>query len=403
MANRFDVFTAAIPSKDNNGFLTVDATPTRSGVFIYRDSVGNEWGELRHPDDVFSKETLDSLNGIPYTIQENHVTLFTPKDARNKTYGFTKEDARRVDNHSAVSIKIIDGEEIDTILGEGTDKTGKPRKKLDSLELSNGYACDVVNETGVFDGVKYQKRQRNIRYNHVARVSNARGGETCRIRLDSKGAICGVEADRIDSEDVSKTNHGESIMKMIQRELPKVVVGDFRLDADEVEFPDEHKGVVDQLKKREKTLITALEEATEKLDKMDEEVIEAKARFDVMEKENKELKEANELSIPKKDISIHVKERAKFLKYADQYKLDKADDMSNEDIIKNICLAADTVADKTKLEEPEYAKVVFDMLDHEYEKKKMASKDNLDKHSVEFKADGKVHIFDEAKKKRRAY
>jgi hypothetical protein len=383
-------FKVDAPKKDSNGFLRVDSTPTRAGVFMYRDSVGNEWGELRHPDDVFSKETMDSLKGIIYTTQENHVELIHPDNTGNKTFGMTMEDVSRVDNHARVPIKIVDGREIKKIEG----------KK--DLELSAGYRCDVVNESGTFDGVKYQKRQKNIRYNHVARVTNARGGETCRIRLDSGQAICGVEADRIDSEDVSKKPNGESIMTMIQYELPKVVVGELRLDADEVEFPDEHKGVVGQFKKREKSLISALEEATEKLDKADEMVTEAKAKFDVMEKENKELKEANKLSIPREEIGVHVKERAKYLNYASQYKLDKADDMTNEDIIKNICLAADKVPDKEKLEDPAYARVVFDMLDHEFEKKKLDSKDNLENHSVKFSADGKVSVFDQAKKKRRA-
>lgn len=394
MANRFDVFTIKAPKRDNNEFLTVSATPTRAGVFTYFEPDVNgklqQVRELRHPDEVFSKETLDSLNGIPYTIQENHVSLFTPMDARGKSYGFTLQDARKEGDHSAVSIKIIDGEEIKAV------------ERNDSLELSNGYTCDVVKGLGEFNGEKYDAKQTNIRYNHVARVSNARGGDTCRIRLDSKGAICGIEADRIDSETVSEKTNGESIMKMIQRELPKVVVGDFRLDADEVEFPDEHKGVVDQFKKREKSLVTELEAVTEKLDKADELATETKAKFDVMEKENKELKTANDLSIPREDINVHVKERAKYLKYADQYKLDKADDMTNEDIIKNICLAADTVADKTELEKPEYAKVVFDMLDHKHEKKKQASKDNLDNHSVAFKTDGEESEFDKAKRNRRA-
>jgi len=400
MANRFDVFTAqAARRKDNNGFLIVNATPTRSGIFTYYES-DREGGftkvrELRHPDEVFARDTLDSLNEILYTVQKNHTSLINPNDAREKAYGFTLADARREENHSAVSIKDFDRSEIKAI--ETAEENGN------SLELSNGYTYDVIKEPGVFEGEKYDAKQTNIKYNHIARVNSARGGGSCRIRLDSnvKGAICGIEADRIDSEDVSEKPNGESIMKTVEREFPEVVIGDFKLDAEDVEFPDEYKGVVDQLKKREKSLIKGLKEASEKLDKADEEVTEATAKFDVMEKENKELKESEKLSIPRTDLDVHVKERAKYLKYADQYKLDKADDMTNEDIIKNICLAADKVADKKELEKPEYAKVVFDMLDHEYEKKKLDSKDNLKNHSVTFKKEGEESEFDKAKKKRR--
>lgn len=401
MANRFDIFTAkAVRRKDNNGFLIVNATPTRSGIFTYYES-DRKGGftkvrELRHPDEVFRQETLDSMNGILYTVQKNHTSLINPNDARNKAYGFTLADARRVDNHSAVSIKVIDGPEIEAI--ETAEENGN------SLELSNGYTCDVIKEPGEFEGEKYDARQVKILYNHIARVDSARGGKSCRIRLDSNviGAVSGVEADRIDSEDVSVKPNGESIMKMIQRELPKVVVGDFRLDADEVEFPDEYKGVVDQFKKREKSLINELEGVTEKLDKADEAVTEHKAKFDVMEKESKELKAANEASIPRSDLKIHIKERSKYLNYATQYKLDGAEDMENDDIIKGICLLADKVADKTELDKPEYAKIVFDMLDHEYEKKKLDSKDNLKNHSVDLKSDGELSEFDKAKKRKGA-
>ena len=393
MADRFDIFKAVIPKRDANGFLVVDSTPTRSGVFVYKDSLGNEWGELRHPDDVFSVETLDSLNGIPYTIQENHVSLFTPKDSRNKTFGFTLNNAERVDDHARVPIKIIDGKEIEAIEG----------KK--NLELSAGYRCDVINESGEFKGEKYQKRQTNIRYNHVARLhdGNARGGETCRIRLDSNSAINGIEADRIDSDKVSDKPNGESIMKIIQRELPKVAVGDFRLDADEVEFPDEYKGVIDQLKKRDKSLIAALEAGNERIDSLTSEATANQAKIDVLTVENKDLKEANENSIPSDKLDSAVRERAKYLSYAKDYKLDGAEEMANDDILRGIVKASKKVKDEAKLDDMTYTTAVFDMLDHEHEKKKLAAADNLNNHTLEPNKDGKeMSDFDKARAKRGA-
>ena len=392
MANRFDIFQANVPKKDANGFLVVDSTPTRAGVFIYKDSLGNEWGELRHPDDVFSVETLDSLNGIPYTTQGNHVSLFTTEDSKNRTFGFTLQGAKREENHARVPIKIIDGQEIKAIEG----------KK--NLELSAGYRCDVINESGDFEGTKFQKRQTNIRYNHVARVENARGGETCRIRLDSDSAICGIEADRIDSDKVSENQNGESIMKMIQRKLQKFKSGDFRLDADSVEFPAEHEGVVNQLEKRESSLIATIEERQEKLDSLTKEKTELEAKVDVLTTENKDLKEANENSIPAEKLDSAVRERAKYLSYAKDYKLEGAEEMTNDDILRGIVKASKKVKDEAKLDDMTYTTAVFDMLDHEHEKKKLDAKDNLDNHSVddEGKKKDNVSSFDKAKQRRNA-
>jgi uncharacterized protein len=388
MANRFDVFTVSAPKRDANGFLIVDSTPTRSGVFKYRDSTGNEWGELRHEDDVFSKETLDTLNGIPYTTQENHVMLFTPKDAKKKTFGFTLSGAARVDDHARVPIKILDQTEIDAI----ENKTG--------LELSAGYRCDVINETGNYKGERYDKRQKNIRYNHVARVTNARGGETCRIRLDSNSAIYGIEADRIDSDKVSEKPNGESIMTIVKRKIPAVKVGDFRLDAEPVEIPAEHEGVIDRLESRQESMVSAIEERDERIDSLTKEATANQAKIDVLDGENKDLKEANKNSIPSDKLDSAVRERAKFLSYAKDYKLDKAEDMANDDILRGIVKASKKVKDEAKLDDMTYTTAVFDMLDHEHEKKRIASKENLDNHSSGSGADGEKSEFDKAKERR---
>ncbi len=412
MANRFDVGMVTIaPQKDNNGFLTVDATPTRAGIFIYHemDSTGkiNQVRELRHPDEVFRQDTLESLKGIPYTIQKNHVALINPNDAQFKSFGFTRDNARQEGNHSRVSIKITHGGEIDTILGVGKDSKGNQRKKMDSLELSNGYTCDVVKESGEYNGEKYDAKQTNILYNHVARVDNARGGDTCRIRLDSKCAICGIDAERIDSDDVSKTKDGESIMKMIQLELPKVVVGDLKLDADDVEFPDEHKGVVGQFKKREKSLITALEGVSEKLDSANQDIEGLQGNVATLEKQNEDLKTANGEMIPAADIMSAARKFSKLHAMAGGFKMDMADveKMESEhEIMKAINIKTGQVKeeDVKRLDNEDFNAGVFSRIDVEYEKKKLDSKDNLENHSVTFKPDGEESEFDKAKRNRRA-
>ena len=150
MVSRFDVFTVNAPKRDANDFLVVDSTPTRAGIFVYHEPDGlgglKQVKELRPPDEVFSRETMDSLNGVPYTTQENHVSLFTPKDASRKTFGFTLQDSERVDEHTRVSIKVLDQKEIDAIEGKN------------GLELSAGYskAKDTTENKRTYDTTTLQ-------------------------------------------------------------------------------------------------------------------------------------------------------------------------------------------------------------------------------------------------------
>jgi len=395
MATRFDVFTARIPKKDKCGFLTVDSTPTRSGVFKYFDYGGKEHLELRHPDEVFSRETLDSLNGVPYTVRENHVGLFTPKDSRGKTYGFTLGDARKENDHSRVSIKIIDQSEIDAIEGK------------DGLELSMGYTCDTEESAGSYDGQPYTAIQKNIRYNHVARVkTDARGGKTCRIRLDSSGAICGVEAERIDSDIFSKIKKEEEDKSMTTKiiELTALKIGEFRLDADSAEFPAEQEGVIKQFQKRETSLVNALTNNQERLDANNKEILTSQGKIDVLEKENKELKAEKENSIPKERLDAEVKQRAKFLSYARDFEIEKYEELSNDDIIVAVAKKSKKAPDESKLrlDNMAYTIAVFDMAvsDIDHHKKIISSDKNLENHSFGFKDATKVSKFDEAKRKR---
>lgn len=397
MANRFDVFHAKIPQKDKFGFLVVDSTPTRSGVFKYFDYYGKEHRELRHPDEVFSRETLDSMNGIIYTTVENHLGIFTPKDTKDKTYGFTLSDARKDQDHSRVSIKIINESEINAIEGK------------DGLELSMGYICDVIPENGEFNGERYDAVQKNIRYNHIARVKNdARGGETCRIRLDSKSAICGIEAERIDSDKFSKTyNKEENSMttttKIIELPLPEIVIGSFRLDSDSAEFPAEQEGVIKQFRKREESLIKALKENAVRLDEVNAKLETGQAKIDVLEKENKDLKDKNANSIPKERLDSAVNERASFLSHARDFKIEKANDLSNDEIIVEIAKKSKKAPDESKLrlDNMAYTTAVFDMAigDIENQKKKIESDENLEFYKSG-QGDGKVSNFDQAKKRR---
>ena len=62
-------------------------------------------------------------------------------------------------------------------------------------ELSLGYDLTLDKEEGTWNGVPYNCRQRNIRYNHLSVLKRGRGGQngraSCRGRVWTSGGVVG--------------------------------------------------------------------------------------------------------------------------------------------------------------------------------------------------------------------
>jgi hypothetical protein len=210
------------------GFLVGRAVATNIGVFPYQNDDGTLRYELRHPDDVFDPESLASLNGKPLTIDHhsngvdaNSVqalgvgTVHTPThDAYHVTIGVV---AQRQD-----AVAAIEG--------------GK-------IALSCGYNCNLVPERGNFHGTQYTHRQKNIRYNHVALVSEGRAGDAARLRMDGAMPV---------QDSTTKTpTKGEHMAKV-------------RLDSGtEFEVPEAIASHIDALTEDRKKLLKSEEEVTD--------------------------------------------------------------------------------------------------------------------------------------------
>ncbi len=350
---------------DKRNRLIVEATPTRAGIFTYYEPDGQggvkKVRELRHPDDVFSRETMDSLEVIPYTTQANHVSLMTPEDVTGKTYGTTMSGAKRVDDHADIKIKINDGKEIKAIMG------GK------SLELSNGYECDIVKESGEYNGERYDQRQTNIVYDHVARVEKARGGDSCRIRLDSQNAISGIEAERLDHGDNS---HIEEKMTekakqvILQKDLPARASGDFRLDADSVEIPQEQASLITNMLGREQKLFSALE-------KSNSENTAQQVKLDVSDKKVQDLEKRVENSVPAERMDAAIQERLDIWDLAKDYGIKDFKGMSVKDLKKKV-VEESKIFNTEKLDSEEYVNFACEHLADEHTKNISRSRKNLE-------------------------
>ncbi|TDI74610.1 MAG: DUF2213 domain-containing protein [Betaproteobacteria bacterium] len=193
-----------------NGFLSIMALLTRTGVFNYQkidpDGTVHVLRQLRLPDEVFSEETLASMSGMPLT--NNHPEeLLNPENAADYIVGMASDNPKRVkvpvqgDDEDYVQQKLtfMDAGIIDLILSG------------DKKELSLGYTCELEMKDGLYNGIPYNCIQRNIRINHGSLVPRARGGQNCKVLLDGQEQV--VNLDGIIVED-KKNNTRECNLKI---------------------------------------------------------------------------------------------------------------------------------------------------------------------------------------------
>ena len=160
------------------GYLDAKVNPTRTGIFTYYYG-GKMVRELRHPDDVFKQDSLQSLVNKPVTNDHpkdemgQHIFLDANTATRYDVGHVYGEHTPSDDNiHTQARVLIKDAAMINQI------KAGK-------VQVSCGYTCDYDETPGEYDGIKYDRRQINIRdYNHLAIVDRGRAGSGAALKFD---------------------------------------------------------------------------------------------------------------------------------------------------------------------------------------------------------------------------
>lgn len=171
-----------------NGFLSIMALLTRTGVFTYQqvdpDGTIRVIRQLRTPDEVFSEETMASLSGLPLTnnhpSESGQKVLLSPENASDFIVGMASDRPKRVlapiqgdsEEYVQQQLTFMDADIIEMI-------TSKQK-----TEFSLGYNCELDFTPGVHNGENYDAIQRNIRCNHGSLVNRARGGSNCKVLLD---------------------------------------------------------------------------------------------------------------------------------------------------------------------------------------------------------------------------
>ena len=178
MVRRCDASTIRAKALLPGGALQLDAYLTRVGVFVYRLADGSVRRELRHPDEVFSAESLASLAHAPLTDLHPDQPV-DPDTWAESAVGHVAPDVRPEGVYVAASVVVPHGPTLRQL------DTGERK------ELSCGYTADLEMTAGIWEGEAFDAIQRNIRYNHVALGPPGwgRAGPNVAVRTDSQDGI----------------------------------------------------------------------------------------------------------------------------------------------------------------------------------------------------------------------
>lgn len=234
---RSDVSTLQPAERLADGRVRAKAYITRVGIFEYMDDDGHISRELRDPSDVFDSASLASFQQVPVT-NDHPPGLLTAKTAKQYMVGATGETVCRVDDHVMASLMVADSA---TIMAMNKGK----------LEVSCGYTCDMDDTPGVHPvWGPYDRRQKNIRGNHVAIVDCARAGRTARIRLD------GAQQVRTRGENIMTTEESQKLKEQVRSLTEQLATERTRADSEKERADsasisaDTAKGVQLQLEKK---------------------------------------------------------------------------------------------------------------------------------------------------------
>ena len=156
---------------DENGFLVIkDNKIAKAGVFEYlgreiSDSLPEtEIYKVYRPWEELEKSAKD-FEGMP--LKYGHEWVQPEK--RDIKIGAVSGEVKLEEPYLIADIKIYDKDAIEEITQKGI------------VDLSPGYKAHYKQESGEYNGEKYEFKQEDIKYNHLAVVENGRSGKEVKI------------------------------------------------------------------------------------------------------------------------------------------------------------------------------------------------------------------------------
>lgn len=178
-ANRQHTLTSQFlgkPETTQEGFLVVPVVIAQKMVLDYP-----EYGtkELLG-DEIFSEQYLKSCDGCPFVLEHPVDENGKPTDVMPHNYeqyvkGVLIDPVVDKENNRVLGkLKVWDSEVIKAI------QSGELR------EVSQGYTCNVIDNSGQYDGDRYDGVQANVVMNHLALVSAGRAGDAVKVLYNGK-------------------------------------------------------------------------------------------------------------------------------------------------------------------------------------------------------------------------
>ena len=287
--------------KTDEGFVRDAPIIGRTGILEYRNVDGSIRREYRPPEEAFNVDSLASIRGKPIT-QLHHGLVTSANYFNSHPVGTVISDGRQDGNNIRADVVIYS---LDT----------KDR------ELSLGYETELEETPGVTpEGEHYDAIQRNIRYNHLAIVPRGRAGNA-RLNMDGNQSIEEVET----MSTKIKMDNG------IEYEVPAEV---------KVAY-DAMVEKADATKKDLDAMTAKFDSATAEIEKLKADAEKAEADF-------------------KAKFDEAVKTTIELRSIAQKHGIEKADEMSNDEIKKAVVAK---VHPKLNLDgkSAEYIAVAFDL------------------------------------------
>lgn len=170
---RIDQGGRIIRRVDSNGFVRVEGVVARVGIMEYYED-GKVVKEFVPPEVLFNQDSMNSLSGSPVTLQH------PPELVNSSNYSKYSQGSvatTRQDGNNLIANLTIVGSEALNAVESGID------------ELSPGYAVELDETPGEWNGQRYDRKQTWRGYNHQAIVDAARGGRECRLNFDCAIAV----------------------------------------------------------------------------------------------------------------------------------------------------------------------------------------------------------------------
>jgi hypothetical protein len=230
--------------------------------------------------------------------------MVTPLNFQKYAKGYLQDTIQKQDDKVSATAIISAQDAIDAV-------------EKGVRQVSCGYLADLDETPGEWNGEPYDCIQKNIKYNHLALVDKGRAGPEVRLRLDAADAV-----------EQSLTNNQE--MKM-----EKIMLGgqEFEVDPKLAEALKKH--MMEMEDGWNKKAADGMKAKDGQMEEMKKEKEGMQAKMDAM-KERLDAAPSGEIA-PEK-LRQAVKARVEMEKVASFLKVEKCDEMGDQDLMKAVIL-----------------------------------------------------------------